>query len=372
MKIMLVDDEPLALQFLETQLHSIGDFTIVGAYQTSRGLTEKIKEKKPELLFLDIKIGSINGVELAASIQEEHPNLPIVFVTGYHEYAVQAFELNALDYIVKPIQKDRLRKTIHRLDTEVQKNASHAPIRINCMPTLQFLQNGETLPVQWRTSKAKEVFCFLFHHAEKPVRKDVLVEEFWKEKEPEKAFTQLYSTIYVIRKTLSASVPGLSLSSANQCYQLHLGDAEVDVMEWRNQLTQLPALTEHSLSSYQGLLRKYKGDYFSAEAYAWAESEQRQLRENWYKTATQVGLFLEEQNIVEDAISLYLRMQSDYPYIAHSYTRLMHVYDVSGVSGQVVNQYERLKQMLEEEFDIAPEAELVDWYESWRERHMQA
>ncbi|SEN30910.1 Two-component response regulator, SAPR family, consists of REC, wHTH and BTAD domains [Terribacillus saccharophilus] len=372
MKVMLVDDEPLALQFLETQLHNIGDFTIVGAYQTSRGLMDRIKEKKPELLFLDIKIGSVNGVELAATIQEEQPNLPIVFVTGFHEYAVQAFELNALDYIVKPIQKERLRKTIQRLNTEVQKKASDTPIRINCMPTLQFFQNGETLPVQWRTSKAKEVFCYLLHHAEKPVRKDVLIEEFWEEKEPEKAFTQLYSTIYVIRKTFSGSLPSLSLSSANQCYQLHLGDAEVDVMEWSNNLKQLPALSEHTLSSYQGLLREYKGDYFSAEAYIWAESEQRQLKESWYKTAIQVGLFLEAQNLVEDAISLYLRMQTDYPYISHSYIRLMHVYDMAGVSSQVVHQYERLMQMLEEEFDIGPEAELVDWYEMWREQHMQA
>lgn len=372
MKVMLVDDEPLALQFLESQLHSIGDFTIVGAYQTSRGLLEKMKEKKPELLFLDIKIGAVNGVELAAAIQEEQPNVPIVFVTGFQEYAVQAFELNALDYIVKPIQKDRLRKTIQRLDKEVQKNDSDAPVRINCMPTLQFLQNGETLPVQWRTSKAKEVFCYLLHHAEKPIRKDVLIEEFWGEKEPEKAFTQLYSTIYVIRKTLAASLPGLSLSSSNQCYQLHLGDSEVDITEWQNQLTHLSVLNEHSLSSYQRLLREYKGDYFSAEAYTWAESGQRQLREKWYKTAAHVGLFLEEQNIVEDAISLYLRMQSDYPFIAHSYIRLMHVYEVLGVSSEVVNQYECLKQMLEEEFDIAPEAELVAWYESWKERHAQA
>lgn len=371
MKVMLVDDEPLALQFLETQLHSIGDFKIVGAYQTSRRLMEKIKEKKPELIFLDIKIGSVNGIELAAAIQEEIPNVPIVFVTGFQEYAVQAFELNALDYIVKPIQKDRLRKTIQRLDTEVQNNASHASIQINCMPTLQFFHNGEALPIQWRTSKAKEVFCYLLHHAEKPVRKDVLIEELWKEKEPGKAFTQLYSTIYVIRKTLSASLPALSLKSSNQCYQLHLGDAKVDVNKWGNQLAQLPVLNEYSLHSYQALLREYKGDYFSAEAYAWAESEQRQMRENWYKIATQVGLFLEEQNIAGDAISLYLRMQSDYPYLAHSYIRLMHVYDVSGVSGEVVNQYERLKKMLEEEFEIAPEAELVDWFESWRERHMQ-
>ncbi|MFP7254337.1 response regulator [Terribacillus goriensis] len=372
MKVMLVDDEPLALQFLQTQLHSIGDFTIVGAYQTSRGLMDKIKQKKPELLFLDIKIGSVNGVELAAAIQEENPNVPIVFVTGFQEYAVQAFELNALDYIVKPIQKDRLRKTIQRLDAEVQRNDSNAPVRINCMPTLEFVQNGVPLPVQWRTSKAKEVFCYLLHHAGKPIRKDVLIEEFWKDKEPEKAFTQLYSTIYVIRKTLSASLPGLSLRSANQCYQLHLENTEVDVMEWRNDIAHLPELHTHSLSTYQRVLREYKGDYFSAEAYAWAESEQMQLREDWYKTAVQVGVFLEEQHKPEDAVSLYLRMQSNYPYVAHSYIRLMHVYDVLGESGEVVNQYERLKQMLEEEFAIAPEEEQMAWYASWRERHMQA
>lgn len=371
MKVMLVDDEPLALQFLESQLLSIGDFEIVGAYRTSRGLMVNIKEKKPELLFLDIRIGSVNGIELAAAIQEEQPNLPIVFVTGFHEYAVQAFELNALDYIVKPIQKDRLRKTIQRLDMNVQKNTSRAPIQINCMPTLQFLQNGSPLPIQWRTSKAKEVFCYLLHHAGKPVRKDMLIEKFWEEKAPEKAFTQLYSTIYVIRKTLAASLPGLSLSSHNQSYQLHLGDAEVDAIEWRNHLTQLPELNKDNIADYQELLRKYKGDYLAQEAYVWAESEQRQLQELWYKTATQVGLLLEEQNITEDVISLYLRMQSDYPYIAHSYIRLMHVYDDLGEVGEVVSQYERLKLMLAEEFDIAPDSEVEDWFAAWRVQHMQ-
>lgn len=371
MKVMLVDDEPLALQFLETQLHSIGDFKIVGAYRTSRGLTERIKDKKPDLLFLDIKIGTVNGVELAAAIQEAHPELPIVFVTGFHEYAVQAFELNALDYLVKPIQKDRLRKTIQRLKMDEQKNGSDAPIQINCMPTLQFIQNGEALPVQWRTSKAKEIFCYLLHHAGKPVRKDVLIERFWEEKAPEKAFTQLYSTIYVIRKTLAASLPALSLSNYNQCYQLHLGNAEVDAARWQDRVNRMPVLRDHSLTSYLELLRDYKGDYFAAEGYAWAESGQWQLKEIWYKTATQVAAFLEERNILEDAISLYLRMQSDYPYIAHSYIRLMHVYGALGETGEVVSHFKRLKVMLEEEFDIAPESDVVDWYESWRVQHMQ-
>ncbi|MFP7492530.1 response regulator [Terribacillus saccharophilus] len=369
MKVMLVDDEPLALQFLESQLHSIGDFNIVGAYQTSRGLIEEIAEKKPELLFLDIKIGSVNGVGLAAEIQEEHPDLPIVFVTGYQEYAVQAFELNALDYLVKPIQKDRLRKTIQRLDLDVQENDPGAQIRIICMNALQFNQNGVPLTVQWRTTKAKEVFCYLLHHAGKPVRKDVLLDRFWEETAPEKAKTQLYSTIYVIRKTLAASLPALSLSSHNQCYQLQLGNAEVDIVQWQDHINHLPALHEHSLASYLTLLQDYKGDYFAGEGYEWAESRQNQLRELWIKTAILTGAYLEEQNRLEDAISLYMRMQAEYPYLAHSYIRLMHLYDVIGETGEVVSQYERLTIMLEEEFGIAPEPELMAWYESWRVQH---
>ncbi|PAF18658.1 response regulator [Terribacillus saccharophilus] len=370
MKVMLVDDEPLALQFLETQLHSIGDFTIVGAYGSARGLMGKIKEMRPELLFLDIKIGAVNGIELAATIQEEHPDLPIVFVTGFHEYAVQAFELNALDYIVKPIQKDRISKTIQRLNKDVRKNDSQAPILIECMPALQFIQNGTALPVQWRTSKAKEIFCYLLHNAELPVRKDILIETFWEEKELEKAFTQLYSTIYVIRKTLAASLPSLSLSSMDQCYKLQLGNAIVDADKWQSRLKRMPSMSQESLADYRELLREYKGDYFSLEGYTWAETVQRQLKELWYKTAAQVAKHLEELYAYEEAISLYIQMQSNHPYTAHSYIRLMHLYDALGESGEVVSQYEGLKLMLEKEYDVTPEEEVMEWYESWRMRHM--
>jgi two-component SAPR family response regulator len=371
MKVMLVDDEPLALQFLESQLHSIGDFTIVGAYDSTRGLTKKIIEQQPELLFLDIKIGAVNGVELASTIQEVKPDLPIVFVTGFHEYAVQAFEVNALDYIVKPIQKDRLIKTIQRLhQDEITESASEAPIQIMCMPTLQFIQNNASIPVQWRTSKAKEVFCFLLHHAGKPVRKDVLIEEFWGETELAKSTTQLYSTIYVIRKTLAASLPSLSLSSKDQCYQLHVGDTKIDVEEWQKQLHQLLPLQQDTLPSYQALLRQYNGDYFATEGYGWAETKQRYVQELWYKTAAQVGKCLEELQMMEEALSLYFTMQAKFPYITHSYHRILHLCDALGESGEVVNQYERLEIMLAEEYGVNPDSEVAEWYESWRMQHM--
>ncbi|SNZ04681.1 Two-component response regulator, SAPR family, consists of REC, wHTH and BTAD domains [Terribacillus aidingensis] len=371
MKVMLVDDEPLALQFLESQLHSIGDFTIVGAYDSTRGLTKKIIEKQPELLFLDIKIGAVNGVELASTIQEVKPDLPIVFVTGFHEYAVQAFELNALDYIVKPIQKDRLIKTIQRLrQDEINENTSEAPIQIMCMPTLQFIQNNASIPVHWRTSKAKEIFCYLLHHAGKPVRKDILIDEFWGESELVKSTTQLYSTIYVIRKTLAASLPSLSLTSKDQCYQLHIGDTKIDAEVWENQLHQLPPLQQDSLPSYQAFLREYKGDYFATEGYEWAETKQRYLRESWYKTAAQTGKCLEELQMIEDALSLYLIMQAHFPYISHSYHRILHLYSALGECGEVMNQYERLKIMLAEEYGVNPDSDITEWYESWRMQHM--
>jgi two-component SAPR family response regulator len=371
MKVMLVDDEPLALQFLESQLHSIGDFTIVGAFDSARGLTEEIIEQQPELLFLDIQIGAVNGVELASAIQEVKPELPIVFVTGFHEYAVQAFEVNALDYIVKPIQKDRLMKTIQRLrQDKITESTSESPIHIMCMPTLQFVQNDTLLPVQWRTSKAKEVFCYLLHHAGKPVRKDILIEEFWGETELSKSTTQLYSTIYVIRKTLAAALPSLSLTSKDQCYQLHLGDTKIDAEEWEKQLHHLPPLQRDTLPSYQAFLREYKGDYFATEGYEWAETKQRHLRESWYKSAAQAGKCLEEWQMIEDALSLYLIMQARFPYIAHSYHRMLHLYDALGEAGEVVNQYERLEVMLADEYGVLPDPDITEWYRSWRMQHM--
>src|SRR5690625_3250858 len=142
MRIILVDDEPLALELLELQIKKIKNAEIVKF--THLDIDKHVDViKDADLVFLDIEMPGENGLELAGHILEVNPSLEIVFITAFNEYAVQAFELNALDYIMKPVQLERLEKTFERLD--INNTPKELPfsssLHINVCGELTFEQN---------------------------------------------------------------------------------------------------------------------------------------------------------------------------------------------------------------------------------------
>jgi len=114
MDVIIVDDEPAARRTLRECCAREPDLRIVGEYGDGRAALEAICARPPHLLFLDIQIDSLNGVSLARALDPE--TLPlIVFVTAYHHYALEAFEVSAVDYLLKPFDDDRFRKTLARV-----------------------------------------------------------------------------------------------------------------------------------------------------------------------------------------------------------------------------------------------------------------
>lgn len=122
MKVILIDDEPIALELLSRMLSFYEDVDIVGSYANPFDALGEIGKTQPDAIFLDIEMGSINGLEFAEVLIEKLATVKIVFVTAYSQYAVDAFEVNAIDYLLKPIQEKRLTKTIERLKEEIGGN----------------------------------------------------------------------------------------------------------------------------------------------------------------------------------------------------------------------------------------------------------
>ncbi|UUZ90115.1 response regulator [Paenibacillus sp. P25] len=113
MKVMLVDDERLALMQLDKMLKEFG-VDVLGSFMNPVEAVAEAGILQPDVVFLDIHMPELYGMEAAEAIQECCPSAEIVFITAYDEYAVKAFELNALDYLLKPLQRDRLERTIQR------------------------------------------------------------------------------------------------------------------------------------------------------------------------------------------------------------------------------------------------------------------
>ncbi len=113
LRVLLIDDEPLAIQGLQLRLQDYREVEIIGTASNGREGIKAIKSLNPDLVFLDIQMPGIDGLGVVRSLLGT--DMPLfVFVTAYDKYAIEAFEANALDYIVKPVDEERLKDSLFR------------------------------------------------------------------------------------------------------------------------------------------------------------------------------------------------------------------------------------------------------------------
>jgi two-component system LytT family response regulator len=113
-RTILVDDEPLAIQGLQLRLEKHDDVEIVETCSNGREAIRAIKTNKPDLVFLDIQMPGFDGFSVIQGLMEVEPPL-FVFVTAYSDHAIRAFEAQAVDYLMKPVEEDRLADTLDRV-----------------------------------------------------------------------------------------------------------------------------------------------------------------------------------------------------------------------------------------------------------------
>ena len=122
-RTLLVDDEKLAIQGLELRLEPYSDVEIIGTCANGREAIRAIKTEKPDLVFLDIQMPGFDGFSVVGGVMDIEPPL-FVFVTAYEEHAIRAFEANAVNYLMKPVDEDKLADTLDRVRTRLTEKRS--------------------------------------------------------------------------------------------------------------------------------------------------------------------------------------------------------------------------------------------------------
>lgn len=122
MKCIAIDDEPMALEILSSFCQRYGNIELTTFNNPISGM-DRVRKMKPDLLFLDIEMGDVNGVELARDLPQ---GTLLIFTTAYAEYALDGFDLNAVDFLHKPFSYGGLRKRFRRL--------SNSMLCSNCPP----------------------------------------------------------------------------------------------------------------------------------------------------------------------------------------------------------------------------------------------
>ena len=137
-RTVIVDDEPLALEELAFQLASFDDISVIGQGANGPEAIELIESLQPDLVMLDIQMPGMDGFQVVRKVTEQGAHVPsVVFVTAYDQYALSAFEVSAVDYLLKPIDEASLDRAIQRIRQQVQPDQDVRKQLIDLMRSIE-------------------------------------------------------------------------------------------------------------------------------------------------------------------------------------------------------------------------------------------
>lgn len=189
-KTLIVDDERLARKEMRRLLGEFDEISIVGEAEDLAEATALIEKEKPQIVFLDIQLSNENGFDLLERTQQD---FKLIFVTAFDAYAIRAFEVNALDYLLKPVNPKRLAKAIERLrEAKTTEKAEPRPLEFDDRIFLEigtrslFLKVNEISHINSAGDYSEIITTTEKKHLiEKPLRE-------WEERLPEKNFLRIH------------------------------------------------------------------------------------------------------------------------------------------------------------------------------------
>ncbi|WP_299072727.1 LytTR family DNA-binding domain-containing protein [uncultured Paraglaciecola sp.] len=205
-RALIVDDERLARQELRLLLEDINEVQIIGEAANLTEAIAVIKTEKPDLVFLDIQLRHENGFDLLHQVKH---NFNLIFVTAFDEYAIRAFEINALDYLLKPVNPKRLKAAIDKLyqaphtkvppDADEQTLSIDDPIFLNLGEQSHFLHLRDISHI-CASGDYTEVYCLNKTNNNNPLLVEKSLKN-WEQRLPEKHFVRIHrSTIININQ----------------------------------------------------------------------------------------------------------------------------------------------------------------------------
>jgi two-component system LytT family response regulator len=123
LRVLIVDDEPLGRQRLRALLEAESDIEVLGECTDGPSAVAAISQQRPDLLFLDVRMPELDGFGVLEALGDERPP-GVIFVTAYDKYALRAFEVHALDYLLKPFDRERFQKALERARAQIARTQS--------------------------------------------------------------------------------------------------------------------------------------------------------------------------------------------------------------------------------------------------------
>jgi two-component SAPR family response regulator len=248
MKILLVDDEELQLIRLEKICKKIRPEDEYFIYTNPVKAFREVKDIKIDIAFLDIEMPGYNGVEMAKRLIGINPQINIIFVTAYDDYAIDAYKLHASGYIMKPVSEEDIKKELDGLRYTVEKQNDEKLIQVKCFGNFEVFKDG--VPLKFHRQKSKELFAYLVDREGAATNMNELNAVLWDE-DKNSYLRNLIADIQDTLKEVGAS--DVFIKRYNECF-IDVSKIDCDAYEYKKNNPEA--------------IRAYRGEYMIQ--YSWA------------------------------------------------------------------------------------------------------
>lgn len=256
MRIIYVDDERPALENFRFTVEKFDDVTSFELFQEGTKALEYATSEQVDIAFLDMQMPGIHGLDLAVKLHEIDPDMRIVFVTAYSEYALDAWGVDASGYLLKPYSTEDIRKQLDKLPGKKKEKS----IVIETMPSLSVMAHGEL--VKLRGAKVRELFALLVDRGNSGLTAREGISYLWPESGDEPKTQSLFRVTFKrLADVLNEAGAGEILMTSENRRYLKTDKVDCDLYM--------------VLEGDKQAARKYNGAYL--QEYSWSEERNAQL-----------------------------------------------------------------------------------------------
>ena len=366
MQAIIVDDEQPSIDMLKMHLAQEGSIEVVGAYRKPKDALAAVSAMQPDVAFLDIHMPLMDGLELAELLVEQCEDIEIVFTTAYEQYALAAFRLNAIDYLLKPITPDAVHHTVRRLH---KRKGTAAPARkteatVKCFGQFSVIGSGGER-ISWRTAKAEELMAYLLLKSGQPISKWELIANVWPEHTmDDRAHCNLHTTLYKVRKSLRAAGVVLPITFSMNKYTVDVGSLQCELIEFEQFALQEKRVTPDNEQRYRQMLAMYTGPLFGDMDYAWSYADKERFLRYFSGMAHRYSRYLFERGQVDEATELIQSLLALSPFDEEAHEWMLRMYDERQDRVAFIRHFHHMRDMLRNELGLQPKPMLQQAYMS--------
>ncbi|QHI71619.1 response regulator [Aminipila terrae] len=356
-RAIAIDDELASLNRFSRLIENEKRIELLDSFTVSGDALGFIENNSVDLIFLDIEMPDMNGIELAEKILSINPEVEIIFITAHESFALQAFHVYASGYLLKPVTCEDISNIINISIKRKNKKQLNEDVDnmlyVNSFGSVGCYVQRETQEgIKWRTSKCEELIIYLVEQ-NKAVSREKLIEDLWPDMSYDHAAKNLHVTCYNIRSELKLYNLEDVIVKRYGVYEINKNKVISDYWEFIDALNQTKG-NKMDFENIDLLIKKYQLGYLNNKYYEWCNFVKEWMDIEVEKILYSILESCNNDNNFEKAIDILLKIISINDCDDNAYEQLIQMCMVTGNKRLAVRMLKNYKQMLGKEFCTKP------------------